>query len=197
MVAYARLAPHSNQAAADMALFTQIVIFLFYLLGLLLKVRVTDSTDGLIFSKAVIAISLSVPVAFVILIIKLFNSRPGDPPNPSNGKGLVLAAELRRKEEKIVSLEAELVDERTRRASAEAHRRESGARNGAAAGSTSGSSSAQQPPAASDASSGTVPRTSVKRVVVKKKNVRAADAEAQGKGKGDAAEEEEEEATPR
>lgn len=68
---YALLQPHANESVSNMATFTQAAMFLFFLTGLLLKVKLDDTdSDGPIFNGVVQAITISVPVAPVL--IKLF-----------------------------------------------------------------------------------------------------------------------------
>ena len=52
------------------------------MLGILLKTTVADPTDAVVYGKAVIALSLSVPIALVVLMVKLLGTDVKDPPNP-------------------------------------------------------------------------------------------------------------------
>lgn len=68
---YALLQPHANASVSSMATFTQAAMFLFFLTGLLLKVKLDDTaSDAPVFDGVVTAITVAVPVAPVL--IKLF-----------------------------------------------------------------------------------------------------------------------------
>lgn len=71
VMVYALLQPHANASVSHMATFTQAAMFLFFLTGLLLKVKLDDTeSDGPLFNGIVTAITVAVPAAPVL--IKLF-----------------------------------------------------------------------------------------------------------------------------
>lgn len=70
VVCYSLVQPHSNPVSSQLAIFNQAIIFLFFLLGLLLKVQTTDAGDAAVFQNAIIALSLAVPIGFVVFVYK-------------------------------------------------------------------------------------------------------------------------------